>query len=137
MKHFTLKELTRSSTAERLGIRNKPAVCEVAALERLVRYVLDPLRERYGRPVVVTSGYRSPALNRAVGGAATSQHLRGEAADITAGSPKTADSTKSYATICPSTSSSGSRATTRGRSGYTSATARAGCAARSSGSIDN
>ncbi len=86
MKHFTLKELTRSSTAERLGIRNKPAVCEVAALERLVRYVLDPLRERYGRPVVVTSGYRSPALNRAVGGAATSQHLRGEAADITAGS---------------------------------------------------
>lgn len=83
MKHFSLQEFTRSSTAEADGIQNTPAVCEVARIEDLVKEVLDPLREWYGRPIYVTSGYRSPKLNRAVGGAATSQHLRGEAADIT------------------------------------------------------
>lgn len=84
MKHFSLKEFTRSSTAEARGISNTPAVCEVARIEELVAGVLDPLRDWYGRPIYVTSGYRSPALNRAVGGSASSQHLRGEAADITA-----------------------------------------------------
>lgn len=86
MKWFTLRELVKSATAEQLGLANTPAVCEVAALERLVLYVLDPLREWFGAPITVTSGYRSVAVNKAVGGAKTSQHLRGEAADITGGS---------------------------------------------------
>lgn len=52
----------------------------------LVKHILDPLRERYGKPIHVNSGYRSPALNKAVGGSKTSQHMTGLAADITAGS---------------------------------------------------
>lgn len=55
------------------------------ALTELVENVLDPLREWYGKPITVNSGYRCPELNQAVGGARTSQHVRGEAADITAG----------------------------------------------------
>ena len=77
--------MTRSATAEARKIPNTPAVCEVARLEALVDNVLDPLREWYGAPIYVNSGYRSVRLNRAVGGVSTSQHLRGEAADITAG----------------------------------------------------
>lgn len=87
MKHFSLTELTRSSTAKRLGIDNTPDADAVKRLEALVANVLDPLREAYGKPIKVTSGYRCPKLNRAVGGTASSQHLKGEAADITAGSP--------------------------------------------------
>lgn len=86
MKHFTLDELTRSATARRLGIDNTPTRQAAVNLERLVDNLLDPLREAYGAPIYVNSGYRCPALNRAVGGAAGSQHLTGEAADITAGS---------------------------------------------------
>lgn len=83
MKHFSLKEFTRSSTAEARGIVNTPSGDEVERIEDLVEEVLDPLREWYGKAIYVTSGYRSPALNRAVGGAASSQHVKGEAADIT------------------------------------------------------
>jgi hypothetical protein len=54
----------------------------------LISNVLDPLRKAYGHPITVTSGYRSPRLNAAVGGVKTSQHQRGQAADITAGSPE-------------------------------------------------
>lgn len=86
MKHFTLDELTRSATARRLGIDNTPTRQATANLKQLVANILDPLREAYGAPIYVNSGYRCPALNRAVGGAAGSQHLTGEAADITAGS---------------------------------------------------
>lgn len=83
MKWFNLHELTRSSTAEARGISNTPSAGEVARLEDLVGEVLDPLREWYGKPIYVTSGYRSPAVNRDVGGATSSQHVKGEAADIT------------------------------------------------------
>ena len=86
MKHFTLNELTRSATARRLGIDNTPTRQVAANLKQLVANILDPLREAYGAPIYVNSGYRCPALNRAVGGSASSQHLTGEAADITAGS---------------------------------------------------
>lgn len=86
MKHFTMSELTRSATALRLDIDNTPPQAVVAALTQLVGNVLDPLREAWGHPIYVTSGYRCPALNRAVGGVARSQHLRGEAADVTTGS---------------------------------------------------
>lgn len=87
MKHFTLGELTRSATADARGIRNVCSPDEAENLKALVDNVLDPLRDWYGKPVYVNSGYRCPQLNRAVGGAADSQHLKGEAADITAGSP--------------------------------------------------
>jgi uncharacterized protein YcbK (DUF882 family) len=86
MKHFTLNELTRSVTARRLGIDNTPPPAAVASLNRLVEQVLDPLREAWGGPIHVNSGYRCPALNRAIGGAPRSQHMKGEAADITVGS---------------------------------------------------
>ncbi len=86
MKYFTLNELTRSATAEARGIDNTPPPTAVTALETLVTKVLDPLREAWGAPIRITSGYRSVALNKAVGGAAHSQHTLGEAADINLGS---------------------------------------------------
>lgn len=86
MKHFTLAELTYSDTAQARGINNQPNRAQSDSLVALTENVLDPLRERYGRPIQVNSGFRGSALNRAVGGAATSQHLKGEAADITVGS---------------------------------------------------
>ena len=86
MKHFTIQELTRSTTARRLGIDNTPPASAVTALHELVDKVLDPLREAWGGPIRVNSGYRCPELNKAVGGTPGSQHQRGEAADITVGS---------------------------------------------------
>lgn len=85
MRYFTISELTRSDTARRLGIDNRPPASAVAALHALVDNVLDPLREAWGGPIHVNSGYRCPELNRIVGGTSTSQHQRGEAADITVG----------------------------------------------------
>lgn len=87
MKYFSIDELTRSTTAQRLNISNIPSVSERKNLEALIDKVLDPLRSAYGHPIIVTSGYRSAELNRAVGGVPGSQHTKGEAADITAGSP--------------------------------------------------
>ena len=81
-KYFTLEELISSPTARRLGINNNPSAQIVAALQLLVTNVLDPLREEWGAPIIVTSGYRSPQLNVVVGGARSSQHLLGQAADI-------------------------------------------------------
>ena len=82
MKYFTLQELKRSETAERLGIDNTPDASVVGHLETLVEQLLDPLREAFGRPIIVTSGYRCPELNKAVGGSPTSAHLQGYAADL-------------------------------------------------------
>lgn len=82
MKYFTLEELTHSDKAVRLRIDNQAPGEAKERLVSLVDNVLDPLREIFGKPITVTSGYRSKALNIAVGGAATSQHMRGEAADI-------------------------------------------------------
>jgi len=86
MRHFSINELTRSQTARRLGIDNTPPASAVTALHQLVDHVLDPLRDAWGGPIRVNSGYRCPALNKAVGGTPGSQHQRGEAADITVGS---------------------------------------------------
>ena len=85
MKYFTIAELSRSDVAARRGIVNTPGPTETANLTALVDNVLDPLREAWGRPITVNSGYRCPALNKAVGGVASSQHLTGHAADITTG----------------------------------------------------
>ena len=86
MIYFTLKELTRSSAAEANKLDNTPDEQAEKNLNTLVDNVLDPLRELYGKPIRVTSGYRSPAVNRSVNGATSSQHALGEAADISVGS---------------------------------------------------
>lgn len=82
MKYFTIRELTKSPTATRKGIDNTPSDSGRAWLVRLTENILDPLREAYGKPIIVTSGYRCPELNKAVGGATGSQHMLGQAADI-------------------------------------------------------
>ena len=82
MKWFTLKEFVKSNTAARLGINNNPSEDVKKNIELLVEKILDPLREKFGKPIIVTSGYRCKELNKAVGGAAKSQHMSGEAADI-------------------------------------------------------
>lgn len=82
MKYFTLEELTKSATARRKGIPNLPNGEQKENLNALVDNVLDPLRELWGEPIIVTSGFRCAKLNRAVGGVAKSQHMKGQAADI-------------------------------------------------------
>lgn len=86
MKYFTMGELISSTTADAHGINNKCDFSAATALKALVDKVLDPAREWYGKPVYVNSGYRCPQLNRILGGAVNSQHMKGEAADITTGS---------------------------------------------------
>lgn len=81
-KNFTLEELTKSQTAEALKIDNTPAAEQIVNLCALVHHVLQPLRDHYGQPVKISSGYRCQALNKAVGGVSNSQHMRGQAADI-------------------------------------------------------
>ena len=85
MKYFTIKELCKSRVAQERGIDNTPSPEAVANLTKLVDNVLDPLREWYGKPIHIESGYRCPALNKAVGGVPTSYHLKGCAADIDMG----------------------------------------------------
>lgn len=84
MKYFSIEELCRSETADAKGIDNSPSAVVRGNLEALVSNVLDPLREAFGNPIIVNSGYRSTLLNNILGGARSSQHTRGEAADITA-----------------------------------------------------
>lgn len=81
-KNFSLAELTHTNT----GLENVPNVQQKINLIALVNNVLQPLRDLYGKPIRVNSGFRCPVVNKAVKGAAKSQHMRGEAADITAGS---------------------------------------------------
>lgn len=88
MKYFSIEELTRSTTAQARKIDNTPPQEVVNNLTNLIDKILDPLREAYSSPIRVNSGYRSVALNKAVGGASSSQHLSGNAADISAGSRK-------------------------------------------------
>lgn len=94
MKYFTITELTRSETAKRLAIDNTPTKTVRANLTALGENILDPLREAWGAPIIVTSGYRCPALNKAVGGATNSQHIYGQAADIRTVSDKREDNMK-------------------------------------------
>ena len=85
MKYFTIEELCESSTADELGIKNTPDAVAIANMRELVENVLDPLREAWGGPITVNSGFRSKALNIAQKGATNSHHLSGMAADITVG----------------------------------------------------
>lgn len=86
MQYFSIEELSKSATAERLAIDNTPPHAARKMLSILVEQLLDPIRRRYGAPIIVTSGYRCPALNTAVGGVANSHHIVGCAADVTTGS---------------------------------------------------
>lgn len=82
--NFTMEELTASATAKRLKIDNTPTVEVRDSLERLTKTILQPIRDKWGKPIIVTSGYRCSNLNKAVGGAKSSQHMYGEAADFKA-----------------------------------------------------
>lgn len=79
--HFDLDELTASQTADRLGLDNTPTPEVIANLTALCVHVLEPLREALGQ-VLISSGYRSPAVNAAIGSGPTSQHVEGRAADL-------------------------------------------------------
>lgn len=84
MKYFTLEELCATKT----GLTNIPNWQAVENLKALVNNVLDPLRESWDKPIIVTSGFRCKAVNDKVGGVATSQHTKGEAVDIDIGTPE-------------------------------------------------
>jgi Uncharacterized protein conserved in bacteria len=81
-KNFTLSELTKSETALRKGLDNAPSQDIISALQVLAVHVLQPIRDHYGVGVKVNSGYRSPEVNASVGGSKTSDHCKGQAADI-------------------------------------------------------
>lgn len=81
-KNFSMEEFVRSETAGRMGISNEPDSRARLAIINLCTKLLQPLRDAYGKPMEINSGYRCPALNEAVEGVPTSQHLKGEAADI-------------------------------------------------------
>ncbi len=85
-EHFSYAELTKSTTAARKGISNAPSKEQAANLVTLCNEVLEPLRKLYGRPIRISSGYRSPALNKLVGGSLASHHCIGMAVDIDQGS---------------------------------------------------
>ena len=84
MKYFTLEELCSTKT----GITNIPSWQAVENMKALVNNVLDPIREAWGKPIIVTSGFRCKAVNDKVGGVATSQHTKGQAADLDIGTPE-------------------------------------------------
>ena len=81
-ENFTLSEMTKSETALRHGLENTPGEAEIANLQALAENVLQRVRDHYGRGVKVNSGFRHPEVNAAVGGSKTSDHCRGQAADI-------------------------------------------------------
>lgn len=85
-KNFELEEFIRSETATKLGIDNRPSPEIIANIQLLVDTVLQPVRDQISYPFHINSGYRSPALNKAVKGSSRSAHLQGLAADITLGS---------------------------------------------------
>ncbi len=84
-EHFQLEEFTRSETAERRHIRNEPNKQNVENLKALCTAILEPLRQAYGKPIHISSGYRCLQLNRAIRSKDTSQHIKGEACDISQG----------------------------------------------------
>lgn len=80
--HFSLSEFERSATARRLHIDNRVPESLIPNLRRLCQQLLEPLRQHFGEPITISSGYRCPALNEAVKGTRRSYHLQGRAADI-------------------------------------------------------
>jgi hypothetical protein len=80
--HFSLAELTKSQTATRKGIDNQPTLDHIENLTELCTHVLEPTRRNFGKPMVISSGYRSEELCEAIGSSKNSQHAKGEAADF-------------------------------------------------------
>lgn len=95
--YFSISELSASDTAAKKKIDNTPPPQAKAKMKALISNVLDPIRERWGAPIYVNSGFRCPILNKAIGGVSNSQHITGEAADITVGDK--AKNTKLFALI--------------------------------------
>ncbi len=81
--NFTLAEMIVSQTASRKNINNMPVDAYIRNLSKLCINVLEPIRAHFGKPVIISSGYRCDKLNKAIGGSTTSQHSYGEAADFT------------------------------------------------------
>lgn len=81
-KNLSLNEFTRSNTAKRKGIDNTPKDGHLISAKELAENIFQPLREHFATPIFISSGYRSDALNKAIGGSKTSQHSKGEALDI-------------------------------------------------------
>ena len=98
-KYFSIAELTKSSTAIKKKINNTPTKEVENNLNQLIDNILDPLREAWGQPIIIGSGYRCEALNKAVGGAAHSQHKLGQAADIHTKSDSIEDNKKLFELI--------------------------------------
>lgn len=81
-EHLSLAEVIKSETAKRRGVSNMPTEAHLANFKLLAEKVFEPIRNHFGSPIHISSGYRSKALNEAIGGASSSQHCTGEAIDI-------------------------------------------------------
>ena len=81
-EHLSLAEVIKSETAKRRGVSNMPTEAHLANFKLLAEKVFEPIRNHFGNPIHISSGYRSKALNEAIGGASSSQHCTGEAIDI-------------------------------------------------------
>ena len=81
-ENLSLAEVTKSATAIRMNIANTPSATHLIALKEVSKNIFQPCREHFGKPLAVTSGYRSEALNEAINGSKTSQHSKGEALDF-------------------------------------------------------
>jgi hypothetical protein len=80
--NLSLAEVTRSETAKRRGISNMPTAEHIENFKKLAINIFQPIREHFGKPIIISSGYRSAELNKAIGGSLSSQHCSGEAIDI-------------------------------------------------------
>jgi zinc D-Ala-D-Ala carboxypeptidase len=81
-EHLDLSELTRSGEAKRYGISNNPTPEHIENFKKLAENIFEPIRKHFGVPILISSGYRSKALNTAIKGSLSSQHLEGEAIDL-------------------------------------------------------
>jgi len=81
-ENLSLAEVIRSETAKRKGVSNMPTPEHIENFKKLAENIFQPIRKHFGKPIPISSGYRSAALNKAIGGAASSQHCTGEAIDI-------------------------------------------------------
>jgi hypothetical protein len=84
-ENVSLKELTKSESATRFGISNEPTEEALSNLQKLATHILQPVRDHFGKPLIITSGYRSPELCLKIGSTTTSQHTKGQASDFEIG----------------------------------------------------